>query len=94
VIFSTSIRCQQAAAREPWLSRRNRRPITRINPPQFIPIASSQALRLGVMKTTYILGAILACSVIGTLVGARAAKTAFLVLSGILSLYGLVRLLG
>ena len=46
------------------------------------------------MKTTYILGAILACSVTGTLIGARSAKTALLVVSAILSLYGLVRLLG
>lgn len=46
------------------------------------------------MKTTYILGAILACSFIGALVGARAAKTALLVISGLLSLYGLFRLLG
>ncbi|ABE46064.1 hypothetical protein Bpro_4172 [Polaromonas sp. JS666] len=46
------------------------------------------------MKTTYILGAILACSVTGTLVGARSAKTALLVVSAVLSLYGLVRLLG
>ncbi|MES2878798.1 MAG: hypothetical protein V4713_10285 [Pseudomonadota bacterium] len=46
------------------------------------------------MKTTYIFGAILACSLIGTLVGARATKTALLVISGALSLYGLVRLLG
>jgi hypothetical protein len=46
------------------------------------------------MKTTYILGAILACSIVGTLVGARAAKTGFLVTSGLLSLYGLFRLLG
>lgn len=46
------------------------------------------------MKTTYIFGAILACSVTGTLAGARAAKTALLVLTGILSLYGLIRLLG
>ena len=46
------------------------------------------------MKTTYILGAILACSIIGTLVGARSAKTVLLVISGILSAYGLVRLLG
>jgi hypothetical protein len=46
------------------------------------------------MKTTYILGAILVCSVIGTLVGARSMKTALLVVSGILSLYGLARLLG
>lgn len=46
------------------------------------------------MKTSYIFGAILACSAIGTLIGARAAKTALLVLSGVLSIYGLVRLLG
>lgn len=46
------------------------------------------------MKTSYIFGAILACSVIGTFVGARAAKTVLLVLSGALSLYGLARLLG
>jgi hypothetical protein len=46
------------------------------------------------MKTSYILGAILACSAAGTLLGDRAAKTAFLVLSGILSIYGLARLLG
>jgi hypothetical protein len=48
----------------------------------------------GGMKTSYIFGAILACSVMGTLVGARTAKTALLVLTGILSLYGLIRLLG
>ena len=46
------------------------------------------------MKTTYILGAILACSVIGALVGARSAKTVLLLLCGLLSAYGLVRLLG
>jgi len=46
------------------------------------------------MKTTYILAAILACSATGTLIGDRSAKTAFLVLSGILSIYGLARLLG
>lgn len=46
------------------------------------------------MKTTYILGAILICSVIGALVGARATKTALLLLCGLLSVYGLVRLLG
>ena len=46
------------------------------------------------MKTTYILGAILACSVTGTLVGARSAKTALLLVSAILAIYGLVRLLG
>jgi uncharacterized membrane protein YkgB len=46
------------------------------------------------MKTSYILGAILACSVIGTLVGARSTKTALLLVCGLLSIYGLVRLLG
>lgn len=46
------------------------------------------------MKTTYIFGAILASNVIGTLVGARGAKTAMLVVSGLLSVYGLARLLG
>jgi len=46
------------------------------------------------MKTTYILGAILACSVTGTLVSSRATKTALLVVSGILSIYGLARILG
>ncbi|MBK6295741.1 MAG: hypothetical protein IPO19_14895 [Rhodoferax sp.] len=46
------------------------------------------------MKTSYIFGAILACSVAGTLVGARATKTALLVVSGLLSAYGLFRLLG
>lgn len=45
------------------------------------------------MKTTYIFFAILACSVIGALVGARSAKTMLLVLSGVLSTFGLVRLL-
>jgi hypothetical protein len=45
------------------------------------------------MKTSYLFGAILACSVIGTLVGARATKTALLVLTGMLSGYGLVRML-
>jgi hypothetical protein len=46
------------------------------------------------MKTSYIFGAILACSLIGTLVGARTTKTALLVVSGALSVYGLARLLG
>ena len=46
------------------------------------------------MKTTYILGAILACSITGTLVSARSTKTALLVVTGVLSLYGLVRILG
>ena len=46
------------------------------------------------MKTSYLFGAILACSIIGTLVGARSMKTALLVVSGGLSGYGLLRLLG
>ena len=46
------------------------------------------------MKTTYILGAILVCSVIGALIGSRAAKTALLAATALLSLYGLFRLLG
>jgi hypothetical protein len=45
------------------------------------------------MKTTYIFGAILACSVIGALVGARAARTVLFLISGLLSGYGLYRLL-
>ncbi|MBK6321830.1 hypothetical protein [Candidatus Aalborgicola defluviihabitans] len=46
------------------------------------------------MKTTYIFGAILACSLVGTLVGARGTKAAMLVVSGPLSVYGMARLLG
>jgi hypothetical protein len=46
------------------------------------------------MKTTYILAAILACSVAGALVGARSIKTALLVVSALLAIYGLARLLG
>lgn len=46
------------------------------------------------MKTSYLFGAILVCSLAGTLLGGRSAKTACLVVSGALSLYGLARLLG
>lgn len=46
------------------------------------------------MKLTYVFGAILACGIVGTLVSARSAKTAFLLVSAALSLYGLFRLLG
>ncbi|WP_171016183.1 hypothetical protein [Ramlibacter sp. 2FC] len=44
------------------------------------------------MKTTYIFGAILVCSLTGTLMAGRTAKTVLLVLSGALSLYGLARI--
>ncbi len=46
------------------------------------------------MKMTYILAAILLCSVIGALVPTRVAKTILLVISGVLAGYGLFRLLG
>jgi len=46
------------------------------------------------MKTSYILGAILACSLAGTLVGARGTKTVLLVATAVLSAYGLFRILG
>lgn len=46
------------------------------------------------MKITYIFGAILVCSLIGAMVPTRAVKTILLVLSGVLSAYGLFRLLG
>lgn len=46
------------------------------------------------MKTTYIFAAILTASIIGTLVPARSAKTILLVISAVLSAYGLIRLLG
>ncbi len=46
------------------------------------------------MKTSYILGAIFACSLVGALVGARTTKTILLVLCALLALYGLVRILG
>lgn len=46
------------------------------------------------MKTSYIFAAILACSVVGTVVGGRAMKTAMLVSAGVLSLYGVFRMLG
>jgi len=46
------------------------------------------------MKTTYILAAILVCSILGTLLPTRTAKTILLVITGILAAYGLFRLLG
>ena len=46
------------------------------------------------MKTSYIFGAILVCSMAGVLMGARAGKTALLVVSGALAGYGLFRLVG
>jgi hypothetical protein len=46
------------------------------------------------MKTTYILAAILACSTVGAISGGRALKTSLAVASGVLALYGLIRMLG
>ncbi|MCZ8253640.1 MAG: hypothetical protein O9318_14315 [Hylemonella sp.] len=46
------------------------------------------------MKMTYIFAAILIASAIGALVPTRLVKTLMLVLSGVLSGYGLFRLLG
>jgi hypothetical protein len=46
------------------------------------------------MKTSYLFGAILACNLVGVMMGGRAAKTSCLLLSGALAIYGLVRLLG
>lgn len=46
------------------------------------------------MKTTYILAAILASSIVGAISGGRALKTTFAVASGVLALYALVRILG
>jgi hypothetical protein len=46
------------------------------------------------MKTTYILGAILATNIVGALIGARNTKTALLLVSAALSAYGLFRILG
>jgi hypothetical protein len=45
------------------------------------------------MKTSYIFFAILACSIMGLLAGARSAKTLLLGITGVLSAFGLVRLL-
>ena len=46
------------------------------------------------MKTTYLFIAILACSILGATVNDRGVKTALFVTTGVLSLYGLFRLLG
>ena len=46
------------------------------------------------MKTTYILGAILVCSIVGILLPTRVAKSILLVSTGVLAAYGLFRLLG
>jgi hypothetical protein len=46
------------------------------------------------MKTSYLLIAILACSIIGAAVGARGTKTVLLVVIAALSGYALFRLLG
>ena len=46
------------------------------------------------MKTTYIFLAILACSILGASAKDRGVKTVLLVTTGVLSLYGLFRMLG
>jgi hypothetical protein len=46
------------------------------------------------MKTSYIFGAIAACGILGALIGHRAAKTALLLVSALLAVYGLLRVLG
>ena len=46
------------------------------------------------MKTTYLFIAILACSILGAMVKDRGVKTALFVTTGVLSLYGLFRLIG
>ena len=52
------------------------------------------ALPLRVMKTSYILGAIVLCSIVGAMSAGRGTKTALLVVSGLLAAYGLFRILG
>lgn len=49
---------------------------------------------IAAMKLIYIFGAILICSLLGALVAGRAMKTALLVTTGALSLYGIFRLIG
>ena len=46
------------------------------------------------MKTIYIFGAILGCSIIGALVPTRTVKTILLVTTGVLAGYGVFRLMG
>lgn len=46
------------------------------------------------MKTSYLLAAILATSVIGALISSRAMKTGALLVTALLSLFGLLNLLG
>jgi hypothetical protein len=46
------------------------------------------------MKMTYVLGALLMCSLTGALVTSRTTKTALLAACTVLSAYGLFRILG
>jgi hypothetical protein len=46
------------------------------------------------MKMTYVLGALLLCSLTGALVASRTTKTALLAACTVLSAYGLFRILG
>lgn len=63
-----------------------------------VPAVSSRgrggAPSIAAMKLIYIFGAILICSLLGALVANRAMKTALLVGTGALSLYGIFRLVG
>lgn len=59
-----------------------------------VSLKTPHALPSRPMKTSYIFGAILLCSIAGALVGARATKTVLLVVTGVLSAYGLFRILG
>ena len=59
-----------------------------------ISLQPPHALPSRPMKTSYIFGAILLCSIAGALVGSRATKTVLLVGTGVLSAYGLFRILG
>lgn len=49
---------------------------------------------IAAMKTSYLFGAILLCSIVGALVPTRSVKTLLLVCSGVMAGFGLLRVLG